>query len=120
MDFVDAIAVVIACPFVFAVADGRVRARQAAITAPFIGVASRLRLRRARDVAVQRGFVSVFNHRKTDLTTRAPKRPDDRRTIICVGTVPFAFVGAAARRVFGIAMRVAFFPPHFERLHPFQ
>ena len=120
MDFFDAVAVIVTRPFVLAVTDGRVCARQVFVAAPFVGVTRRAGLRRRRDVLLQAWLVRMRNDGQAHLPTCTPKGTDDRRTIIFIGSVTFAFIRAPTRRIVGVEMRLAFFPPRSETSRRFQ
>jgi hypothetical protein len=120
MDFPDAIAVIVARPFVLAVTDRRVDARQVFIAAPLVGVTGRGNLRGRRDVLLQGRLIRMRNDGQPHLPTLPSKRTDDRRTIIRIGSVTFAFICVATWRIRGVAMRLAFFPPRSETSRRFQ
>lgn len=120
MDFPDAVAVVITRPFVLTVTNRGVGTRQILVTAPFIRVASRRRLRRRRDVFLQGRLIRMPNDGEPYLPTFSSKGTDDGRTIIFIGSVPFALIGATTRRIVGVEMRLAFFPPRSETSRRFQ
>lgn len=120
VDFADAVAVIVTCPFVLPVTNRGVRARHILIAAPFVGVTHRGSLRRRRDVLLQGWLVGMRNDGQPYLPTLTPKGPDDRRTIILIGAMTFAFIGATTRWIVGVEMRFAFFPPRSETSPRFQ
>jgi hypothetical protein len=120
LDFFAAVAVIVTRPFVLAVTDGRVCARQVFVATPFVGVTGRAGLRRRPDVLLQSGFVRMRNDGPPYLPARTTKGTDDRRTVIFIGAVTFAFIRAPTWRIVGVEMRLAFFPPRSETSRRFQ
>ena len=113
-------AIVIACPFVFSVIDGHMRAWNLAIPGPFIRIGKRRRLCETHHMLLQRLAICVLDDAQTHLSTLAPDRADDGRPVIVIGAMPTLFVGPTPRRVRRITMFSAFFPPRSETSRQFQ
>jgi hypothetical protein len=93
-------------------ADGGMGGMTAPVTLPFVGVQPRAVSGNVFiDQATASPPVRVVAHPKALLTRVARNDADDRRSIIGIGAVAFARIGASARWIGGIAMRRAFFPP---------
>jgi hypothetical protein len=107
-----AIAIIIPGPFVDAVAHGGVGRVAATIALPFICI---------QDCALQRdvfgdqgsagALVRTVAHPQALLARVARDNADDGGPIVGVGPMAFALIGASTRRVTGIAMGRAVFPP---------
>ena len=120
VDLTNAIAIVIACPFVFTMINGDTVALNLLVASPLIGIRHRVRLSEPSHMLLQGLAIGVFNHTQAHLPTFSPNRADDRRPIIVIGAVPSLFVGAPSRGIGRIAVLFAFFPPHSETFHRFQ
>jgi hypothetical protein len=120
MNFANTVAIIISGPFFLAVADGRVGTDDVVVSLPFIGVDLGSGQGEGVDVAFQGFTVRVVDDPQASLTRFSAHRPDDRRTVIGIGSVADLFIGSAARGISWIAVIVTFFPPHSETFHPFQ
>jgi hypothetical protein len=87
---------------------------------PFIGIRHRRWLRELYDVTLQRFTIGMFDHAEPHVSALASHGADNRRTIIRIRAMPFLFVRTPTRRIAGIMMFFAFFPPPSETSHPFQ
>ena len=112
MNLTTAIAIIIPRPLVSTVADSRVAWMAPAIALPLIGIeqgaAYRNVLRDQRRTGVP---VRMVADPPALLTCVARDDADDGGTIVGLGAVPFALIGATTGWISGIAMRRAFFPP---------
>src|SRR5919106_3640546 len=90
----------------------------ATIALPFVGIQPRAASRHVvGDEGVTSLRVRVVAHPKTLLPRLARDHTDDGRTIVGIGAVSFALIGAAAWRVAGVAMGRTFFPPRSDTVH---
>jgi hypothetical protein len=114
MNLTTAVAIIIPRPLVPAVADSRVAWMAPAIALRLIGIeqgaAYRNVLRDQRRTGVP---VRMVADPPALLTRVARDDADDGGTIVGIGAVPFALIGATTGWIGGIAMRRAFFPPRF-------
>ena len=112
VDLASAIAIIIPRPLVHAVADRGMGRMAAPIALPFVGIELRAASRHVlRDQGTARARVRMVADPEA-LLARVPRDDtDDGRTIVGVGAVPFALIGAPAGRIRGVAMGRAFFPP---------
>jgi hypothetical protein len=121
------VAIVVSCPFACAfviapVAHGRMCdlqfARDTPIAAPVIGLENRRATRHPTLDDLQAvtaiGVVPDEVAHRPAVTLSNGK---DRGAIILIGPVPALLVGTAARRVVGVRMRGAFFPPRSDTPH---
>lgn len=120
MDFANPVTIIIARPFVLGVTDGRMRSNDMVVAEPFIGVAPCLWSRKTVHVRFQHFLRRMMHHPQSHLPAFTTHRPDNRRAIIIKGAVPALLVGSTARRILGVGVFLAFFPPHSETSHQFQ
>jgi hypothetical protein len=112
-----AVALVITGPFADPMADGGMGRMAAMIALPFIGVEDRALLRdMLGDQVRARRPVRMVAHPKPLLPRLTRDDADDGRPIIGVGAVPPPRIGAAARRIAGVARGPPFFPRHSGRV----
>jgi hypothetical protein len=120
MNFAHAITIVISRPLVLAVTDCAVCPLDSLVALPFIGVTLGRLLGKLMHVLPQ----SLTVCRRTDsaaaLPTLSPNGADNRWSIIVIGAVPALLVSSATRRIIGIRVLFAFFPPRSETSRPFQ
>jgi len=114
MHFPDAIPILIAGPFLLAVPHRVMSPFDAVVALPLIRITGGACLSVAVDVFLQRLAIGMLAHAQSTLPTLPADGADDGRTIVLIGPVPTAFVGAAARRIARVAVFVAFFPPRSE------
>jgi hypothetical protein len=119
VDFAEAIAVVIARPFLLPMTHRGVDPIEMIVPLPFIRVTSGVFLGVAVHVFLPCLPIRVLPHPQPTLATFPADSPHDGRTIILIGAVASSLVGAAARRVARIAVFVAFFPPRSGTSHRF-
>jgi hypothetical protein len=120
MHFTDAIAVIVACPFLLAMTNRRVQANDVIVTSPFIGEYHSISQGEHMDVMNQGLFVSVVNDSQAHLPALTPDCADNGRSIIVVGAMSPLFVGSLAAWIVRIVVTFAFFPPRSETSRPFQ
>jgi hypothetical protein len=120
MDLTNAVAIVIACPFVFSMIDRDMLAWNLIVPCPFIGIDSRVGLRETNQVLLQSLTIRVLDDTQPNGSALTPDRADDGRTVIIIGAVPALFVGPTAGWVRGIIVFSAFFPPNSETFRRFQ
>ena len=111
------IAIIIPRPFVHAVTDGGMERMAAAIALPLVGVKLSAATRHiVGDEATARPRVGAITNPKA-MFARLPRHDtDDGGTIVGIGPMPLALIGAAAWRGARIAMRGTFFPPRSDRV----
>ena len=118
MDLAEPIPISIPCPLMHAVTDRRVGWMAAPIALPLIGIKPRAA---HGDVVGNPGVARTPIRVIADpeaLFTRLPRHhTEDRGTIVGVGAVPFPLIGPPPRRVGGIGMGRAFFPPRSDTTH---
>jgi hypothetical protein len=111
VDLASAITLVIARPFMHAVADSRMGWMTATVALPFIGVAYRARNRDVcRDQVITGGGGRVGADSETALARVPRDEADDGGTIVGAGPVPVPLVGSPPGRILGVRMGHAFFP----------
>src|SRR5258708_17638345 len=117
MDFADAIAVVIACPFVPGMADGAMPGVQTRVIRGFIGKQQRgLRGDTGLDNLSAGGLVSVLDHPVAVLASFTTDDPDNGWSVVLIGAASPHLVCAGAGPVARVGVRGSFFPPHSGRL----
>jgi hypothetical protein len=118
VDLAAAIPIIIPCPLVHAVADGSMGRMAAPVALPFVRVQGRaLQGDILGDQVSARVPVRMVAHPKTLLPRLARDETNDGRAIIGIGAVPPPFIGAAARRITGVRVGRAFFPPRSGTVH---
>src|SRR5262249_29963242 len=111
VDLAAAITIVIARPFMHAVADRRMRRMTATVALPFIGVEDRARNRDiCRDQVVTGVFGRVVADPKTALARVPRDDADDGRPVIGEGAMAFALIGPPPGRILRVRMGRTFFP----------
>ena len=111
MDLALAITIVIPRPFAHPVGSRGMARMAAAITLPFVGIEQRAALGHVfRDEVVAGLPVRMVTDPPALLACLARDDADDRGTIVRIGAVPFALIGALAWRIKRVAMRRTFFP----------
>ena len=116
-----AIAIIIPCPLMHAVADRRVAEMAPAIAWPLIGIEPRAANRDVlRDQLRAGACMGMVAGPPALLPRLARDQTDDGGTIIGVGPVPLSLVGATPGRIGGVSMRGAFFPPRCGTAHQLQ
>jgi hypothetical protein len=118
--FTDAIAIVITRPFASAMTNGGAGPAHMIVSTPFIGTDMRVDLGEGVHMCFQGLPVGVMDDAQANLAAFSPNGADNRGTVIIIGAVPSAFVGAAARWIGRISVWFTFFPPRSETFHPFQ
>jgi hypothetical protein len=89
-----------------------VRTPDARIALPLIRVATGRLLGVAVDMGAEGGPIGMLTYPQPTPPTAPPNGAHHRRTIHLVGAVPSAFVGPTPWWICGVAMGLAFFPPH--------
>lgn len=121
MHFASTIAIVIACPFVDAVAHRGMDRMAAAIALPFICVQDRAFQRDILgDQVSARAPVRMVAYPKTLLPRLARDDAEDGWAIRGIGAMPLPFIGAPAWGIVGVAMGRTFFPRRSDRVHRLQ
>src|SRR5262245_22409616 len=111
VDFAVAIAVLIPCPLVHAMADGGMRRMAATIALPFIGVQDRaVPWHILGNQAVAGTFVRVIADPEALLPRLSCDEAENGRTVVRIGAMSCALIGASTGWIGGIAMGCAFFP----------
>jgi hypothetical protein len=118
--FADAIAVVIARPFLLAMTDRRMRANDVIVALSFVGECHGMCQGEGMEVVNQGLFVSVVDHSQAHLSALAADCIDDRRPVIVVGAVSGPFVGPSARWIMRIRVQFTLSPPRSETSRLFQ
>ncbi len=111
MNFTHSISIRISRPLVCAMTDRLMSACDAVVALPFVGVAGRLRQRRAMHVLRQGCSIRALANSQTTLATLSADSAHYRRAIIGVGAVSTPLIRPAARRITRVGMEFAFFPP---------
>jgi hypothetical protein len=115
----DPISIHISRPLVHAVANGGMGRMAATIALPLVGIEPRTA---GGDIGgnqvVASPRIRVITHPEAVLTRLPGHDTDDGQTIVGVGPMPFALIGAPAGRVSRITMRSAFFPPRSGTARP--
>lgn len=120
VDFTNAVAIIIARPLFFAMTDRRVTPPQAVIAWPLVAVASRALGGELLNVPMQGRFRRSLANTQAALATAASDSPDYRQMVILVRAMTALFIGSTTRRISGVAMLFAFFPPPSETSRRFQ
>jgi hypothetical protein len=121
VDLANTIMVIIAGPLPNAVTHRGMGRMAAVITLPFIRVPDRALLRDTLSDQVSAcAPVRAVTYPEALLTRVARDYTDDGRTIVRIGAVPLALIGASAGRIRGVAMGGAFFPPRSDTVRPPQ
>jgi hypothetical protein len=121
VDLASAVPVIISGPFVDAVADRGMGGVTPSVAVPLIGIQPCAAGREVfYDELMTRPSVGVVTHPKTLLARLTRDDTENGRTIVGIGAVPLALIRAPARRIRGIAMGGAFFPPRSDTVHPPQ
>jgi hypothetical protein len=118
VDLASAIPIIISCPLAHAVADGGVGRMAAPVALPFVRVEDRTV---PGEILGNQGRAGVLIRVVTDpqalLARLARDDVDNWGTIVRVGTMPLAFIGASTGWIRGVAMGCPFFPPRSGRVH---
>jgi len=93
VDFANAIAILIARPFMRAMIYRDMRSCHLIVPLPFICVRHSVQLGELPHMLRQRFPIGTLDHPQSDLPTLAADRADDRRTVLGIGAMPFLFVG---------------------------
>src|SRR5580765_6329716 len=117
VDLPDAIAIIISGPFFGTMTDGTVPTLDPPIARPLIGVATRLPLRIAMDMRLQRDAIRMLADPQATASSLAPNRSHHRGSIVLIGAVSFAFVGVPPGWVGRVGVALSFFPPHSGTSH---
>jgi hypothetical protein len=118
VDRADPIVILIACPLPYAVTPRGMGRMAAMITLPCSRVHDRALLWDTLSDQVSAGApVRVITAPEALFTRVARAHTDDGGTIIRLGAVPLALMGAPSGRGAGSAMRRAFLPPRFDPVH---
>jgi hypothetical protein len=120
MDFSHAITIVISRPFVLAVTDRAVCPLDSIVALPFIGVTLGSLPRKPMHVLSQSLAVRMLTDSQAALPTLSPNGSDNRWPVIFIRAVPTLLVSSATRRIIGVRVLFAFFPPRSETSRPFQ
>ena len=99
MHFADAIAIVVAYPFLIAMTHSHMAATQMLIAFPLIRVHYRPRLGETMHMCFEGLSVGVMCHTQAHLMTLSSDRAHNGRTVIVVGAMPSSLVSAPTRRV---------------------
>jgi hypothetical protein len=113
MDFPDAIAIIIPCPFLLPVTHRVMSPFKAGISLPLIGVTDGVSLGVAVHVLLQRRAIGMFAHTQPALPTLPANGADDGRTIVLIGPVSALFVRTTPRRIVWVMVVVPLFSPAF-------
>ena len=119
MHLADAIAIVIACPFLLAMTHGVMDTIDAVVALPFIRITGGVFLGVAVPMFLQRLPIGMLAHAQAALSTVPADGPDYGWTIIRIGPMASAFVRAAARWIARVTVFIPFFPPRSETSHRF-
>ncbi len=119
MHFADAVAIIVTSPFLDRMADGGMRSLELVITVIFIGVDLSGGLGELMRMSTQDGSRGSADDAQSHLSALSSNRPDDRGTVVGVGSPPTPFVRPASWRIRWVAVFIAFFPPHSETSHRF-
>jgi hypothetical protein len=120
-DLAAAIPIVIASPFMHAVADRRMGRMTATIALPFIGVEYHARSRDVgRDHVITGGFGCVIADPETALARVVRDDADDGQTIVGKGSGPFPLVRPPSGRIRGVKRGRTFFPRRSGTVRPPQ
>src|SRR5260221_9119319 len=109
MDFTDAIAIIIACPFFVSMTNGAVGAVNVVIALPFISVDTAILFGEPRYLVAQGLTVAVLDHAQADFTSVSAHCADNRRTVIGIRAMPAPFIIPPTRWVIRVQMRLTFF-----------
>src|SRR5262249_15632241 len=110
--FPPAVPIIIPRPFVDTMADRGMGGMTAPVALPFVGIQLRAASRQVfGDEGTARPRVRVIARPTALLARVARDDADNRRTIVGIGAVAFALIGASAWRGVRIAMGRAVFPP---------
>ena len=120
VDFADTVAIVIACPFVLAMAHRGMTPNDVVVAAPFIGKDARSCLSELVNMLTQGWLIGMVNDAQSNLAGFSSDGAHNGWAIVLVRSMSALFVGTWPRRVGGIKMRVTFFPPRSETSHRFQ
>jgi hypothetical protein len=121
VDLTSAITIVIPGPFTGTVAHGGMGGVAPMIALPLVRIEPRTVGQNVLGYQLVAGMrVRVLTHPEALLTCLPRDHADNGGTIVRVGAVPPALIGASAGGISGIAMGRAFFPPRSDRVHPPQ
>ena len=119
--FTSAIAIIIPGPLMDAMADRRMGRMTPPVTLPLISIEPRAPCRNVlRDQRCTGARVGVVAHPPPLLPRLARDETDDRGLIIGRGAVPLPLVGTPPRRISGVEMGRAVFPPRSDTTRPPQ
>ncbi|SRR5258706_10301368 len=113
MDFTDAIAIIVACPFFLSVTNCIVGTVNVVVALPFVSINEAIFLRKVFHMLAQGLPVGVFHDPQTDFARLAANGADNGGTVIVIGAMALLFIGSSAWWVGWVKMGFAFFPPHF-------
>ena len=95
MYLADAIAIVVACPFLIAMTHSHMRAIEMLIAFPLIRVHHRRRLGEMMHVCFEGLSVGVMDHAPAYLMTLSSDRAHNGRTVIVISAMPSSLVGTS-------------------------
>src|SRR5262245_26310609 len=109
--FTSAIAIIIPCPLMDAMADRRMGWMTPPVTLPLISIEPRAPCRNVlRDQRCTGARVGMVAHPPALLPRLTRDDTDDRRSIIRIGAMPLTLIGTPPGRIRGVRVRRAFFP----------
>jgi hypothetical protein len=118
VDFAAAIPIIIPCPLVHAVADGGMRRMAATITLPFVGIEQGAAWGHVVGNESVAGLpIRMVTDPQALLARVARDDADNGGTIVRIGAVSLALIGASTGWIGGIAMGRTFFPPRSDTIH---
>ena len=121
MDFSNAIAVGISCPFTLPVTDGFVLRMDMSVIGAFVGRQQCRVWRYALgDNLVARGSVCVSFHPIPTLASLTADHSNNGRTVIGIRSSAPSFIRPSSRWVERVKMRRTFFTPRFDRVRQLQ
>jgi len=120
VNFANAIAIIIACPFSLTMCHRGTGAVDGIVTIVFVGVTMRAFTGKAFDMVVQGHLFGIGRNTQPNLTRLAANRADHRRTVIgeCATSAPL--IGASSRGIERVEAFNLFIPPHSETFRRFQ
>jgi hypothetical protein len=118
VDLAAAIPILISCPLAHAVVDGGMGRMAALVALPFVRVEDRAVPGEILSNQARAGaLIRMVTDPKALLARLARDDADNWGTIVRVGTMPPALIGASTGWIGGVAMGGPFFPPRSGRVH---
>ena len=120
MYFTDAIAVVIASPFLLAMTDRRMWTQDMVVTLPFVSKHFTASQSKLVDVLTECSFVGIVCHAQVHLSTLVSNCSHHRRTVILIRAMSALFIGSTAWWSAWSQVFFTFFPQRSGTFHLFQ